>query len=117
MNAQPDSTAGGAQPVPAAPAAESESLAGAVDPARVRVVAGDEPGGKAATLNAGVRAAPGVVVVFADAHQRFRRDTIPHLVAALGAPGVGAVSGRLDLPERRSLVTTYWAFERALRRN
>src|SRR5438045_1452969 len=33
---------------------------------RVRIVRGDEPGGKASALNAGVRAARGDVLVFAD---------------------------------------------------
>src|SRR5258705_737153 len=41
---------------------------------RVRIVRGDEPGGKAAALNAGIRAARGDVVVFADSGQRFGPD-------------------------------------------
>jgi cellulose synthase/poly-beta-1,6-N-acetylglucosamine synthase-like glycosyltransferase len=89
---------------------------------RIRVVRGDGPGGKAATLNAAVRAAGGDVLLFADAHQRFDADAIGGLVAALDAPGVGAASGCLDFPRgragaSRSLAERYWLFERWLRRN
>jgi cellulose synthase/poly-beta-1,6-N-acetylglucosamine synthase-like glycosyltransferase len=86
--------------------------------APVTIVAADPPGGKGGALNAGVRAATGSVIVFADAHQRFRRDTIPRLIAALSDPRMGGVSGRLELPRRRaSLVAAYWSMERRLRRN
>jgi poly-beta-1,6-N-acetyl-D-glucosamine synthase len=84
------------------------------------VVHGDAPGGKAATLNAGVRASRGDVLVFTDVHQRFYPDAIPELVRALRAPGVGAVSGSLEFPERRArrtLPELYWSFERWLRRH
>ena len=90
-----------------------------VDP-RLRAVTGDAPGGKAATLNAGVRAAWGEVLIFADTHQRFHRAAIPRLAAALADRRFGAVSGRLVLAERpgeRSLVEYYWRMERWLRRN
>lgn len=86
---------------------------------RVRVVEGDRPGGKAATLNAAVRACTGEILVFADVHQRFLPDAIGHLVAALRAPRVGAVSGSLELPrtdEGESLAARYWMLERWLRR-
>ena len=84
---------------------------------RVRVVAGDDPGGKAAALNAGVRAATGDVLVFADARQRFAPDAVGALVDRLSLPGVAAVSGRLELPERTVLpLRWYWCYERALRR-
>lgn len=87
---------------------------------RVRVVRGDEPGGKAATLNAGVRVAIGDVLVFTDTHQRFDPGTIPRLIAALSDPIIGVVSGRLELPPglagKRSLVDRYWSYERWLRR-
>lgn len=82
-----------------------------------RVVAADAAGGKAAALNAGVRAASGSVLVFTDTHQRFDRDTIPHLLGALADGSCGAVSGQLELPEgaRQSLVERYWRMERRLR--
>ena len=92
-----------------------------VDPARVRVVRGDPPGGKAATLNAAVRVASGDVIVFADAHQRFETHTISELVAPFADPAVGAVSGSLRLgtadPTARGVTDLYWVYERWLRRS
>lgn len=88
----------------------------------VVVVTGDEPGGKAAALNAGVRAATGDVLVFTDTHQRFAPDAIALLAAATVAPGFGAASGRLSLREEHdrlalSPADLYWRYERWLRRN
>jgi cellulose synthase/poly-beta-1,6-N-acetylglucosamine synthase-like glycosyltransferase len=87
---------------------------------RCTVVLGDEPGGKAATLNAAVRAARGEVLVFTDTHQRFQPDAIGHLVATLREPEVGATSGSLELSRASgsspSLIRRYWALERWLRR-
>lgn len=87
---------------------------------RVRVVGGDEPGGKAATLNAGVRAARGEVVVFTDTHQRFDPEAIPRLVSAVSDPRTGAASGSLELASGGGIpspIELYWRFERWLRRN
>jgi cellulose synthase/poly-beta-1,6-N-acetylglucosamine synthase-like glycosyltransferase len=88
---------------------------------RVRVVAGDLPGGKAATLGAGVRAATGELLVFTDTHQRFEPGAIPALAAALVAdPRLGAVSGALALSDGRGARTPaewYWLMERRLRRD
>ncbi len=89
-----------------------------MDP-RVLVLAGDAPGGKAASLNAAVRAASGDLLVFADTAQRFETDAIPQLVAQFAEPRFGAVSGMLDLPGaegRRNAVEQYWRYERWLRR-
>jgi cellulose synthase/poly-beta-1,6-N-acetylglucosamine synthase-like glycosyltransferase len=84
---------------------------------RLRTVPGDEPGGKAASLNAALRAAGTDFVVFADTYQRYGPDTIPHLVGALLQPGVGAVTGAYRLtPGTGKLVSLYWSFERWLRR-
>lgn len=84
---------------------------------RVVVVFGDAPGGKAATLNAAVRAARHDVLVFADTAQRFDRDAIPALVAELRDPAFGAVSGMLELPAggASTLADRYWRYERWLR--
>ena len=86
---------------------------------RVRVVLGDAPGGKASTLNAGVRAATGDVLVMADAAQRFDTQTIPQLVAALEDKRFGAVSGALELGRDggTSPVDLYWRMEKWLRYN
>lgn len=87
---------------------------------RVRVLLGDAPGGKAATLNAAVRAARGDALVFTDVHQQFEPGTIRALVARLADPTVGVVSGSLSLREdesgRRGIVGYYWRYERWLRR-
>ncbi|WP_411279453.1 glycosyltransferase [Gemmatimonas sp.] len=85
----------------------------------VRVVVGDSPGGKASTLNAGVRAATGDILVMADAAQRFDAHTIPQLVAALEDSRFGAVSGALDLgcDGGTSPVDLYWRMEKWLRYN
>jgi len=86
---------------------------------RVRVVLGDAPGGKASTLNAGVRAANGDILVMADAAQRFDAQTIPQLVAALEDTRFGAVSGALELGRDggTSPVDLYWRMEKWLRYN
>jgi cellulose synthase/poly-beta-1,6-N-acetylglucosamine synthase-like glycosyltransferase len=86
--------------------------------ARVVVIAGDAPGGKAATLNAAVRMARNDVLVFADTAQRFRRCAISELVDALADQRLGAVSGMLDARGRGrglSLSERYWRYERWLR--
>ncbi len=86
---------------------------------RVRVVIGDSPGGKASTLNAGVRAATGDLLVMADAAQRFDAQTIPQLAAALEDTRFGAVSGALELGREggTSPVDLYWRMEKWLRYN
>jgi cellulose synthase/poly-beta-1,6-N-acetylglucosamine synthase-like glycosyltransferase len=89
-----------------------------MDP-RAHVVAGDAPGGKAATLNAAVRAAREEVLVFADTAQRFAPEAIGALVAELNDPRLAAVSGVLDLSGREgslNLAERYWRYERWLRR-
>jgi cellulose synthase/poly-beta-1,6-N-acetylglucosamine synthase-like glycosyltransferase len=87
---------------------------------RVRIVRGDEPGGKASALNAGVRAARGDVLVFADSGQRFGADAIALLTQAVMRPRVGAASGRLELARGARAPALpfrlYWALERWLRR-
>lgn len=89
-----------------------------IDP-RLTIVVGDEPGGKPATLNAGVRASRGEVLAFSDTHQMFDRSTVRRLVEGLGDERVGAVSGQLELPKARGripVIESYWRFERWLRR-
>ncbi|MCC6316290.1 MAG: glycosyltransferase [Gemmatimonadaceae bacterium] len=89
-------------------------------PGAVRTVVGDEPGGKAAALNAAVRDAQGAVLAFTDAGQRFAPDTIMRLVAALQADSrLAAVSGALTTRAvaagRVSVADLYWRYERGLR--
>lgn len=85
---------------------------------RVHVLVGDAPGGKAATLNAAVRAANCELLVFTDTAQRFRPDAIAALLDELGDRELGAVSGMLELPGKDgslNLAERYWRFERWLR--
>lgn len=84
----------------------------------VRVVRGDWPGGKAATLNAAVREARHEILLFTDVHQQFESKAIPRLVAAFEDRNVGGASGRLELSHdaSRSPVGRYWSYERWLRR-
>ncbi|HEU4723449.1 MAG TPA: glycosyltransferase [Gemmatimonadaceae bacterium] len=90
------------------------------DAERVQVVRGDEPGGKAAALNAGVRAARGDILVFADSGQRFGANAIALLAQSVVRPGIGAASGRLELAQGARApalpLRMYWSLERWLRR-
>jgi cellulose synthase/poly-beta-1,6-N-acetylglucosamine synthase-like glycosyltransferase len=83
----------------------------------VHVVSGDQPGGKAATLNAAVRAARGDLLLFTDTQQRFEPEAVRRLALAFADERVGAASGRLELSEsaRRSPIGRYWSYERWLR--
>ena len=89
-----------------------------VGAANVRVVRGDQPGGKAATLNAAVRAARNELLLVTDAQQRFEAGAISRLATAFADARVGAASGRLELSTRasRSPLGRYWSYERWLRR-
>jgi len=93
-------------------------LAEAIGNAPVRLVEGDAPGGKAATLNAAVRAARHELLLFTDARQRFEPHAVTRLAAAFADEHVGAASGRLELSRgaSRSPVGRYWSYERWLRR-
>jgi cellulose synthase/poly-beta-1,6-N-acetylglucosamine synthase-like glycosyltransferase len=94
------------------------ALAEISDAPNVRIVHGDLPGGKAATLNAAVRSAMGDLLLFTDAQQHFEEGAVARLVEAFEDESVGAASGRLELSERarRSPVGRYWSYERWLRR-
>jgi cellulose synthase/poly-beta-1,6-N-acetylglucosamine synthase-like glycosyltransferase len=84
-------------------------------------------GGKPAALNAGVAAASGDIVVFADARQRFAHDAVLQLVANLNDPEVGGVTGELILDSEGGTDQThstvgdgvglYWRYEKWLRRH
>lgn len=88
-------------------------------PESVVAVSGDEPGGKAATLNAAVRAASGDILVFTDSVQRFAPGALSRLAGAFTTDTIGAVTGALELVRadgsRPSLAERYWSYERWLR--
>jgi cellulose synthase/poly-beta-1,6-N-acetylglucosamine synthase-like glycosyltransferase len=83
-------------------------------------------GGKPLALNAGVSAASGEILVFADARQRFAPDALMELVANFEVPTVGGVTGELVLDVEHQVETEagvgdgvglYWRYEKWLRRN
>ena len=91
---------------------------------RVRVV--EVPrGGKPLALNAGVAAASGEILVFADARQRFAPNALRELIANFSDPEVGGATGELVLDcERGDAASTvgdglglYWRYEKWQRRN
>jgi cellulose synthase/poly-beta-1,6-N-acetylglucosamine synthase-like glycosyltransferase len=82
-------------------------------------------GGKPRALNAGVAAATGDLIVFADARQRFCDRALTALAANFADPEVGGATGelRLDCESGRSDSTVgdgvgvYWRYEKWLRRH
>ncbi|HET7219590.1 MAG TPA: glycosyltransferase family 2 protein [Vicinamibacterales bacterium] len=84
-------------------------------------------GGKPLALNAGVGAATGEILVFADARQRFAPDALIQLVANFADPRVGGVTGELLLDCEEDPagsastiaegVGAYWKYEKWMRRH
>ncbi len=85
---------------------------------RAVVVDGDAPGGKAVTLNAGVRAATHQILIFTDSNQEFLAGALADLVQAVRQPGIGATTGRIALENNRRslLLTVFWTYESWLRK-
>jgi cellulose synthase/poly-beta-1,6-N-acetylglucosamine synthase-like glycosyltransferase len=83
------------------------------------------PGGKPLALNAGVDAARGDIVVFADARQRFAEGAVTALVENFADPTVGGATGELVLDSEEGDTGTevgegiglYWKYEKGLRRS
>lgn len=82
-------------------------------------------GGKPRALNAGVAAAAGEILVFADARQHFAPGALTALAANFSDLAVGGVTGELVLDCEQPGVDTpvgdgiglYWKYEKWLRRN
>ncbi len=77
--------------------------------------------GKPGALNAGIEAARGDHIVFADARQQFEPDAISRLVENFSDPEVGAVSGELVFREDsdttiRTEMGLYWNLEKWIRK-
>jgi len=93
--------------------------------ARVRVLE-LPPGGKPLALNAGVAAATGEILVFADARQRYAPGALVDLVSNFADPCVGGATGELVLDCEQQFVSDnpvaesigiYWLYEKWLRRS
>jgi cellulose synthase/poly-beta-1,6-N-acetylglucosamine synthase-like glycosyltransferase len=88
--------------------------------ARIRVLEFDERRGKAACLNDAVAQARGDVLLMTDVRQRLEPDALRRLVANLGDPAVGAVSGELRLFDAQTGfargIDAYWRYEKLIRR-
>ena len=86
---------------------------------RVRVIDHPTRQGQAHCLNAGLPAARGDIVVFADARQTFAPDTIEKLARHFADLKVGAVSGALVIDPSSSTVGSgvdaYWRLEKFIR--
>ena len=96
-----------------------EQYASALDP-RAIIMRGDQPGGKAATLNAAVRAARGSLLVFTDSQQSFLPGALTALSQCFTVARIGAVSGTLQLGDakrERNVLDLFWNYELSLRRN
>jgi len=76
-------------------------------------------GGKAAALNAGLKAARGDILFFTDVRQPLDPGALASLVACLGDPAVGAACGHvffLGSPEeQRAHMGLYWRYEKWIR--
>ena len=86
---------------------------------KLRTVNCAEHRGKAAALNAAIAVAQGEIVVFTDARQSVECDAIRKLVRNFADPGVGCVSGNLNLGEPGTStgkgLGLYWRIEKSIR--
>ena len=86
---------------------------------RVRLLKLPVRKGKPAALNAGLAACSSEICVLGDARQTFSPDTIRRLAEVFSDPGVGAISGELEIAASASGtgmgISAYWKRERQLR--
>ncbi|MHC4182837.1 MAG: glycosyltransferase family 2 protein [Planctomycetota bacterium] len=87
----------------------------------IRLYLFDKRRGKASALNIGVSKAKGQVIVFTDARQIFKVDTVKELVANFNDPSVGAASGELFLDSGSvsrivEPLNYYWNYEKWIRK-
>jgi cellulose synthase/poly-beta-1,6-N-acetylglucosamine synthase-like glycosyltransferase len=88
---------------------------------RVKIVDYAPAAGKPTALNAGVGAAAGDVVVFADARQTFDARAVRELVSNFADPEVGCVSGELlfledSASQIKADMGAYWRYEKGIRK-
>lgn len=98
---------------------DSAARCRALGDARIRVLEFAERRGKAACLNDAVAQARGEVLLLTDVRQRLEPDALRQLLANLGDPAVGAVSGQLRLIDARTGfargIDAYWRYETLIR--
>lgn len=86
---------------------------------RVRVLEFAERRGKASCLNDAVAVASGELLLMTDVRQELEPNALRELVADLGDPAVGAVSGELRLRDAETGfalgVDAYWRYEKLIR--
>jgi cellulose synthase/poly-beta-1,6-N-acetylglucosamine synthase-like glycosyltransferase len=99
---------------------DTARLCRAMGDARIRVLEFDTRRGKAACINDAVAQARGEVLLMTDVRQRLEPDALRRLVANLGDPAVGAVSGELRLFDAHTGfargIDAYWRYEKLVRR-
>ena len=86
---------------------------------RVRVIELSQNVGKAQALTRACAAAKGVILIFADARQRWAADSIRQLLENFADPRVGGASGELCLQAASGAtagVGLYWRYEKAIRK-
>jgi cellulose synthase/poly-beta-1,6-N-acetylglucosamine synthase-like glycosyltransferase len=99
-------------PCSAHPLAEYQASLSGLD---VQVVPGDRPGGKTATLNAGMRAGAAELVVLVDTAPVLEVGAVGGLAAALDQSEFGAISGVVTQDSGDRLMNLYWRYELTLR--
>jgi cellulose synthase/poly-beta-1,6-N-acetylglucosamine synthase-like glycosyltransferase len=87
----------------------------------IELIENERAGGKAHALNQARRKATGEYLVFADARQTFKSNTIAQLLRNFEDPAVGAVSGELRLEGTEATeidveMGAYWHYEKFIRR-
>ncbi|HSW65170.1 MAG TPA: glycosyltransferase family 2 protein [Dissulfurispiraceae bacterium] len=99
----------------------TDALAESFADRRVKLIRLAQSAGKAIAVNAGVAAAGGEIIVFADARQQFDPMVIRELAANFADPAVGCAGGELvflNSPDStvRVEMGAYWKYEKAVRR-
>jgi len=93
---------------------DTPQVAGTMKCGSIKILTLEEHRGKPAALNAACGEATGEIFVFADARQKFARDTITHLVGNLADEKIAVVSGSLVAPPEKG-VGLYWKMEKFIR--
>lgn len=87
----------------------------------LRLISNSFSRGKPFSINRGVAAASGEIIVFTDCRQRFSNNAVKHLVSNFSDKNVGCVSGNLIFEEAagssiQAEMVAYWGFEKWLRK-